>query len=148
LALSCAGGGAVIAVLQLVLGNRALDHEALLGGGFMLGTVGSLVAMVYGIRRWKARAQGVPFAGGTVHAPSAPLAAVSSKKELLIAAACLAGLGAFLAYDFGQWEATGGRRSMSVILYGLYMLLGRWGVAALCWIGAVLLAWKGLPKQA
>ena len=144
---SCAGGGLVIWVLQLVLGSRLLDNDAALMGGFMVVTVGSLLAMIYGIRRWKAQAQGARFAGGLVHDPTPSPLATARTKELVVTAVALAILGAFLFYYFGEWEDSGGERRINAILYGLYMLLGKWGVATLFWLGSAALVWVAVRRR-
>jgi hypothetical protein len=59
----------------------------------------------------------------------------------------LFGFSFFLVHYFSEWEQTGGERSVNTILYGLYMLLGKWGVAALLWLGSAALVWQGLKKR-
>jgi hypothetical protein len=146
---SMAGGAAVIFLLQQLMGDRVLESDALLIWGFMGGAAVTFVATIYGVRRWKARAQGIPFKGGVVHEPRPSPVATASRKELIVFAVLLVGLSFFLVYYFNDWEQSGGERTINAILYGLYMLLGKWGLAALLWIGAGALVWQARkrPRQ-
>lgn len=143
--LSCAGGGGVIALAGAVLGEEAMQSNTVLIGGFMVGTLGSLFAMIYAIGRWKDRADGVTPRGGLVRAP-ADEGPPSSRTELLVGAAFAAAFGAFSLYYLGEWEREGGTRTINTIFYGLYMLLGKWGVTALCWIASAVMIWKAVRR--
>jgi hypothetical protein len=142
---SCAGGGLILWILQLFLGSTLLSDDAALVGGYLVASVGLLIAMIYGIRRWKANAQAKHFARGLVHRP-APVPLVSETTKLFAAAVALALFGALLLYDFNEWEREGGSRRMNVILYGLYSVLGKWGVASLAWAGATVCVKAALER--
>jgi hypothetical protein len=62
-----------------------------------------------------------------------------SRKQLFAWAIGLGLFGGLLLYDLAEWEATGGSRRMNAILLIVYELVGKWGVAAICWIGSAAL---------
>ena len=68
-------------------------------------------------------------------------------KELLQSGVLAALFGWFLFYCLSEWEQDGSTREFNAILYGLYMLLGKRGAAALLWIAPDVMIWKGVGSR-
>jgi hypothetical protein len=133
---------------MLIFGDEAIQNSNFaLIWGFMGGCIGSLILFIYLIRRWKYGASGVAHPGGIVHEPL-PTKKTPKTEGVeignLVYALFLFGFGCFMLWYFDEWEQEGGERTINTIVYGLYMLLGKWGLAALCWIGSGVIVVKAL----
>jgi hypothetical protein len=130
------GGVAGVFIGFKIFGQeRILESESSVVWAF---TIGFALVLTLALRLLRPKHGFAPVPESSPAAPPVPAPYRAGGGGMMLAAAgLLVVVGAFISWDFHAWEQTGGSRSIDARVAWLYLLFGKWGVAAPFWLGAV-----------